>query len=49
MFFNLYVVCWINNATEKYKIVFACSRYKKAKLWLLEDEYERVEGRVLGE
>ena len=26
-----------------------CSSYEEAKLWLLEDEYERVEGRVLAE
>jgi hypothetical protein len=31
------------------KIAFACSSYEEAKLWLLEDEYTRVEGRLLVE
>ena len=35
--------------TENYKIIFACSSYEEAKLCLLEDEYKRVEGRVLAE
>lgn len=37
----------IFDPTEGYKIVFASSSYQEAKLWLLEDEYERVEGRLL--
>ncbi len=36
----------IFDPTEDYKIVFACSSYEEARLWLLEDEYERVEGRL---
>lgn len=37
----------IFDPTEGYKIVFASYSYQEAKLWLLEDEYERVEGRLL--
>jgi hypothetical protein len=34
---------------EGYEIVFTSSSYEEAELWLLEDEYERVEGRLLME
>jgi hypothetical protein len=30
------------------KVVYAAGTYEEAKLWLLEDEYTRVEGRMLG-
>ena len=33
----------IFDPAQDYKIVFACSSYEEAKMWLLEDEYERVE------
>jgi hypothetical protein len=36
----------IFDPTQNYKIIFACSSYQEAKTWLLEDEYERVEGRL---
>lgn len=39
----------IFDPSENYKIVFASSSYEEAKLWLLEDEYERVEGRLNAE
>ena len=39
----------IFDPAEGYKVVFACSSYEEAKMWLLEDEYERVEGRLLVE
>ncbi|MEG3436957.1 hypothetical protein V0288_07475 [Pannus brasiliensis CCIBt3594] len=39
----------IFDPSENYKIVFASSSYKEAKLWFLEDEYERVEGRLTAE
>jgi len=29
------------------KVVFSSNNYEAAKLWLLEDEYEQVEGRLL--
>ncbi len=38
--------CCIYDPTESYKIAFASSSYEEAKLWLLEDEYERIEGRL---
>lgn len=41
--------CCIYDPSKDYKLVFATSSYKEAKLWLLEDEYERVEGRLLME
>ncbi|MGK7884676.1 MAG: hypothetical protein AB4057_08640 [Crocosphaera sp.] len=37
----------IYDPKENYQLVFACSSYEEAKIWLLEDEYERVEGRIL--
>lgn len=36
----------IFDPAENYKIVFASSSYEEARLWLLEDEYERVEGKL---
>ncbi len=35
----------IYDPTQNYQIVFSSDTYEEAKLWLLEDEYERVEGR----
>ncbi|MCC5617615.1 hypothetical protein LC605_21490 [Nostoc sp. CHAB 5836] len=32
---------------QGYKIVFSSNDYNAAKLWLLEDEYEPIEGRLL--
>lgn len=32
---------------QNYKIIFACSSYEEAKIWLLEDEYELVKGRLI--
>ncbi|MDJ0661431.1 MAG: hypothetical protein QNJ42_18360 [Crocosphaera sp.] len=32
---------------ENYQLIYAYSSYDEAQLWLLEDEYERVEGRIL--
>ncbi|MDB9315740.1 hypothetical protein PN462_21680 [Spirulina sp. CS-785/01] len=34
---------------EKYKAIFSSATYKEAKLWLLEDEYERFEQRFNAE
>ncbi len=39
--------CQVLDPSKKYKTVFASESYEDAKLWLLEDEYERVEGRLL--
>ena len=38
-------VCHIVDSAEKYKVIESCDTYEKAQLWLLEDEYEPVEGR----
>ena len=39
--------CQIVDPSAGYKIVFSGTSYDKAKMWLLEDEYERVEGRLV--
>lgn len=36
----------IYDPTQNYQIVFSSGNYEQAKLWLLEDEYQRVEGRL---
>ncbi|BAZ20468.1 hypothetical protein NIES4073_13440 [Kalymmatonema gypsitolerans NIES-4073] len=38
--------CSIYDPAQGYKSVFSGSTYKEAELWLLEDEYEPVEGRL---
>jgi hypothetical protein len=35
----------IYDPAEKYKVIFSSATYEEAKLWLLEDEYERFEQR----
>ncbi|MBL1210378.1 hypothetical protein [Geminocystis sp. GBBB08] len=37
--FNIY------DPAKNYEIIFSCDNYESAKLWLLEDEYEPIEGR----
>ncbi|BCL35607.1 hypothetical protein NSMS1_20540 [Nostoc sp. MS1] len=39
--------CQIYDPAQGYKIVFSSSNYEAAKSWLLEDEYEPIEGRLL--
>ncbi|WP_242051692.1 hypothetical protein [Nostoc sp. FACHB-280] len=39
--------CQIYDPAQGYKVIFSSSNYEAAKLWLLEDEYEPVEGRLL--
>jgi len=36
----------IYDPTQNSQVVFSSNTYEEAKLWLLEDEYERVEGRL---
>lgn len=36
----------IYDPNQNYQLVFKSNTYEEAKLWLLEDEYERVEGRL---
>jgi hypothetical protein len=31
---------------EQYKLIKRCDSYDRAQLWLLEDEYEPIEGRL---
>ena len=38
--------CCVYDPAEGYKVVFAGSSYDEAQTWLLEDEYEPVEGRL---
>jgi len=39
--------CCIYDSLANYKLLFLSSSYDKAYSWLREDEYERVDGRVL--
>jgi hypothetical protein len=39
----------VYDPAQNYQVVFSSSTYEEAKLWLLEDEYERVDGRLLAE
>lgn len=39
--------CRIFNPSSDYKLVVAHSSYQSAQSWLLEDEYERVQGKIL--
>ncbi|MCC5898833.1 MAG: hypothetical protein JJU32_13085 [Phormidium sp. BM_Day4_Bin.17] len=39
----------IYDRAEHYQVIFASETYQEAKLWLLEDEYERVEQRLCAE
>jgi hypothetical protein len=41
--------CRIFNPASDYKLVVAHPNYQAAQEWLLEDEYERVEGQLLAE
>ena len=39
--------CQIYDPAQSYKVIFSSNSYDAAKSWLLEDEYEPIEGRVL--
>jgi len=39
--------CSIHDPAEGYRIVFEASSYDDAQAWLLEDEYELLEGKLL--
>jgi hypothetical protein len=39
----------IHNPAQNYKIIFTSDNYEAAKMWLLEDEYERLNNRILQE
>ena len=36
----------VYDPSQNYCLLFTSDNYEEAKLWLLEDEYERVEGRL---
>ena len=38
--------CHIHDPAEGYKVVFSSETYDEAQNWLLEDEYEPIEGRL---
>jgi hypothetical protein len=38
--------CSIYDPAKYYKVIFSSDNYETAKLWLLEDEYEPIEGRL---
>ncbi|MCY7407283.1 MAG: hypothetical protein LH631_07885 [Alkalinema sp. CAN_BIN05] len=40
--------CRILDPSEQYKLIKSCGSYDMAQLWLLEDEYEPLEGRLSG-
>lgn len=41
--------CQIYDPAKGYEVIFSSDNYENAKLWLLEDEYEPIEGRLLSE
>ncbi|NEP44980.1 MAG: hypothetical protein F6K35_39475 [Okeania sp. SIO2H7] len=41
--------CCIYDATANYKPLFESPNYDEANSWLVEDDYERVDGRLLAE
>ena len=41
--------CQIFNPASAYKLVVTHASYESAQQWLLEDEYERVNGQLLAE
>lgn len=41
--------CRIFNPSSGYKLVMLHQNYQTAQEWLVEDEYERVEGKLLTE
>jgi hypothetical protein len=40
--------CHIFDPAEGYRLVKSCDRYDDAQHWLLEDEFEPLEGRLAG-
>ncbi len=36
---------FIQNPAQNYQTIFSSDTYEESKMWLLEDEYERVTGR----
>ena len=38
--------CRVHDPADGYKVVFSSATYDEAQTWLLEDEYEPIEGRL---
>jgi hypothetical protein len=38
--------CFVFDPAERYSLIKAFQEYEEAQLWLLEDEYEPLEGRL---
>ncbi len=38
--------CYVCDPAANYRVVLTSSNYEEAQLWLLEDEYEPLEGRL---
>jgi len=39
-------ICQIFDPVENYKVVLTSHSYEEAKLWLLEDEFEPIKGKL---
>ena len=39
-------ICRVCNSVENYKVVLTSQSYEEAQLWLLEDEFEPINGRL---
>lgn len=39
-------ICQILDPADRYRLIKCCDSYEQAQLWLLEDEYEPLEGRL---
>ncbi|MFM7600932.1 MAG: hypothetical protein ACKO7R_07015 [Pseudanabaena sp.] len=39
-------VCRVCDPVENYKVVLTSQNYEEAQLWLLEDEFEPINGRL---
>ena len=40
--------CYIFDPADGYRLIKNCGNYEEAQFWLLEDEYEPIEGRLEG-
>jgi hypothetical protein len=40
--------CYIFDPADGYRVIKSCGTYQEAQLWLLEDEYEPLDGRLSG-
>ncbi len=40
--------CYVFDPADGYRVIKNCGNYEEAQIWLLEDEYEPLEGRLAG-